>query len=209
MDDAAPRLHVPRSMAQNIGDFFIAWGILESEIDRGFSILFCTDPTLAACIYANLSTKAKLDIIASATTMLTPALGKELADEIHECIELAREHLINVRNQLAHSQPYIFGEGENVRWELTKAVARKKLKLKIFPPESDHWRIEASLIYIISDGFHASWIKVQPVMGALSRADLDRICEFDSQEIPSKSLPRRKPRPPKPSGSRRSSRGKA
>lgn len=209
MTDEPPRFHVPRSMAQNIGDFIIAWGFLEQQIDNGFPVLFCTDPTLAACIYANLGTKAKLDILASATTMLTPALGKELADEIHECIDLAREHLVNVRNKLAHSQPTLSGEGYDASWQLTKSVARKRFRMDYLPADSDHWRIEACLVSIVSDGFYEIWPRAHVIMSKLTRDDLEKICEFESREIPSKSRPRRKPRPPKPSGSRRSNRGKA
>ena len=42
-----------------IGEFFVAWSVLEGEMDVAFHVLFRIDPNLASCIYANLGTKRK------------------------------------------------------------------------------------------------------------------------------------------------------
>jgi hypothetical protein len=85
--------HVSRALARSIGEFVVAWGILERELDLAFPILLKTDPTLASCISANLGTKAKLvlthaqpTIYGSETGRLYWQLTRYVARKSHEMI---------------------------------------------------------------------------------------------------------------------------
>jgi len=59
-----------------IGKFIVAWGDVEQQLDIGFHVLFHTDPTLAVCLYANLGTKAKIDILQSALALQEQPIGE-------------------------------------------------------------------------------------------------------------------------------------
>jgi hypothetical protein len=91
-DDFSLQMEYPstnQKLEQNIGGFFVAWGVLEREFDTAYPVSFHTNPTLAACLYANLATKAKLDSLKSAVSMLAEALGPRLTSRAHAFLDQA------------------------------------------------------------------------------------------------------------------------
>jgi len=97
----------PKINAKNrrsLGAFIIAWGVLEGELDTCFISLFRVNPTLCGCVTANLGTKAKLDILSSALSMLEEPLGSDLVTAGHKIVEDTRYYSAMARNTLAHGQ---------------------------------------------------------------------------------------------------------
>jgi len=196
--------HLSRKLARSIGEFVVAWGILERELDNGFAILFKIDATLASCIYANLGTKAKLDILSSAFSMLEPAFEKEFVLEVHEVISLVREYSNKARNVLAHAQPTIFGsDTEKPYWQFARSVARKSHEMILYPTDAGHWGIEASGVALIAREWRKLMSEAYKRIVKLSPDDLDRICVTRSREIESKFQRSHTRRSPKKDGSRR------
>jgi hypothetical protein len=74
-----------------IGTFIVAWGDLEQQLDIGFHVLFHTDPTLALCMYANLGTKAKIEILQSAIALQEKAIGKGRSSRARRVLQRVAE----------------------------------------------------------------------------------------------------------------------
>ena len=122
----------PKINAKNrrsLGAFIIAWGVLEGELDTCFISLFRVNPTLCGCVTANLGTKAKLDILSSALSMLEEPLGSDLVTAGHKIVEDTRYYSAMARNTLAHGQPSFFAahKEDAKEWVILRYSARKKL----------------------------------------------------------------------------------
>lgn len=173
--DDNPRLE------QNLGKFIVAWGIIERELDNMIAVLFNLDPTLSLCITSNLGTKAKIEIILSAASMLEPALGETLKNEIHSLANATSDHSGKNRNAIAHGQPAAYGvEGETRDWRWARTSAREKLKTTIFPRDPDHWLNESKEVVKIARKLREAERKAEKVISALTADDLDRICLVDT-----------------------------
>ncbi|MGE0060940.1 MAG: hypothetical protein AB7T86_02560 [Xanthobacteraceae bacterium] len=203
---------VSREFGRAIGDFFIAWGVLERELDAAFPVLLKTDPTLAACIYANLTTKAKLDILSSALSMWEKALPSEIVEDVRYILARVREYSDTARNVLAHAQPTGVGgpkDGE-LYWQFARSIARKKHEIVYYPTDTDHWRMEASMVAMFAETWMRNIEKIYRILSKLTPDEVEEICVTSVREIEPKYQRPRKPQPPKKAGlkDRRPSRGK-
>ena len=180
------RIDYPKISAKNrrsLGDFIIAWGVLESELDTCFISLFRVNPTLCGCITANLGTKAKLDILSSALSMLEEPLGSDLVTAGHEIIEDTRYYSAMARNTLAHGQPYFFAEHEEdaKEWVILRYSARKKLNASTYPMTSDHWDYIAKEIKNLAAHWRDMSVTIHEKLSPLNPEDFNRVCEFGGQ----------------------------
>lgn len=132
-----PLLEINKSHAEGIGSFMINWGCLEHTIDLLFPIVFRIDPTLSLCISANLGTKAKIEMLQSALTMLSPILPLDQLSTIQECLKQALAYSTKHRNFIAHGRP-IFTTPVNgeISWSWGRFAARKQLTM--FIPDDEH-----------------------------------------------------------------------
>ena len=172
--DDNPRLE------QNVGKFIVAWGLIERELDNMIAALFNLDPTLSLCIASNLGTKAKLDIIRSAASMLEPALGELLKNKIHDLANAISDHSGKNRNTLAHGQPSYYGVEGQQDWRWTRISAREKLKATVYPTDPDHWLNESKEVLEIARKLREAEREAEKVISALTADDLDRICLIDT-----------------------------
>src|SRR5690242_14582344 len=81
------RPKVSKHMERQIGAFFVAWTALENELDIAFPVLFRVDATLANCLYGNLGTQAKIEILMSAVDALSLLLGEWRRKSAHKTLE--------------------------------------------------------------------------------------------------------------------------
>ena len=173
--DDNPRLE------QSLGKFIVAWGIIERELDNMIAALFNLDPTLSLCITSNLGTKSKLDIIRSAASMLEPALGETLNNEIHDLANATSDHSGKNRNVRAHGQPAAYAIEEGPReWRWTRTSAREKLKATIYPRDPDHWLNESKEVIGIARKLREAEREAEKVISALTADDLDRMCLIET-----------------------------
>jgi hypothetical protein len=165
-------------LEQKIGAFFIAWGVLERELDSAFPILFHTDPTLACCLYANLGTKAKLDTLKSAVSMLTPALGDNLANRAHNLLQTVSDLSDVARNTLAHGQvhPFLNEQTNKIVWELIRHSARKSHAMVIHPGTQRYWGKQQRAVVEIARRWRRCVAAIYRKTKSLTLNDLDRIC---------------------------------
>lgn len=187
-DDFLPGLDYPSTsekLERNIGAFFVAWGVLERELDNAFPILFHTDPTLACCLYANLGTRAKLDTLRSAISMLAPVLGPRLGERAHKVLVNIGELNDIARNTLAHGQvqPFFDHETNELNWELIRHVARKTYKMVIHPGTPRYWRRRKREVTAIAMRWRKCVAAFYKKMKPLTLDDLDGICTTHLEEI--------------------------
>jgi hypothetical protein len=165
-------------LERHIGAFFVAWGVLERELDNGFPVLFRTDPTLACCLYANLGTKAKLDILRSAIGMLAQPLGPALTTRSHDILQSVSNLSDIARNTLAHGQVHsFFDETSNtLMWELIRHVARKSHSMVIHPGTARYWGTQQRAVVTLARRWRkcvgAMYLKTK----SLSLDDLEEVC---------------------------------
>jgi hypothetical protein len=180
---------------ENIGCFIVAWGILERELDVAFPVLFRTDATLAICLYANLGTKAKLDIIASAVTMLSTQLGKQLTETAHVTLRRISDLSDKARNTIAHGQLKYFRDEVSGRysWELVRHVARKSPAIVIHPGNSRYWGTQEAIALRLAQRWRTCVAKMHGKLGHLGLDDLERICLAQIRETePSRARPHKR-----------------
>jgi hypothetical protein len=160
-----------------VGRFILNWGVLEKELDTAFPVLFRLDETLALCLTANLGTKAKLDSISSAASMLAGVLG-DITDDIHDVVAATRT-LSETRNILAHGQPREFGDpgpSEERRFEWVKTTARKQLKGIVHPHTPATWFDDAKAAIRLARKLRALMRSAQSLLGALTEGQIDSVC---------------------------------
>jgi hypothetical protein len=115
-------------VAASIGHLMIAWGILEREIDIAIAELYRlhNDLDLAACITANLGTKAKLEIFQSCAHCLTDFLKPARIEDIDALINDTAKASSKYRNFVAHGRPtYLDLGGPDDMWLWSRESARK------------------------------------------------------------------------------------
>lgn len=199
-------------LARNIGLFMAAWGVLERELDNMMPVIFHTDPTLACCIYANLGTKAKLDMLASAITMHEEVLGPRLTKRAHSTIEEIRDLSERARNTIAHGQVTMFYKEKpgKIAWELVRQVARKSHAMVIYPGNALHWGRQEKKTLKLAQKWRIIVRDVYLKTGHMTLADLDRVCGTQTK-VGETRHPKRRSRPPQSRGGwhgRQASRGK-
>ena len=167
-----------------LGRFALAWGVLERELDLAFPVLFRTDPTLACCIYANLGTKAKLDIIGSAISMLKPLLKDSVEKRANELIAQIRDLSGKARNALAHGQPCTFTFADETVWVLTRLAARNSLDVALHPMTTRHWQAHTSETLRCARQWHNVVNKILAALCKVSSDEIEQICIFEAREIP-------------------------
>jgi hypothetical protein len=195
---ALPTLH--GKTAENIGCFIIAWGVLERELDVAFPVLFQTEATLAVCLYANLGTKAKLDIINSAVTMLSGPLGTRLTDTAHAILKRISDLNDKARNTIAHGQLKLFRDEVSGKhsWELVRHAARKSAAITIYPGNSRYWGTQESIALKLAQKWRTCVAKMHGKI--LGRKSLRRTCLAQIRESELSYARPRKRQPPKRSG---------
>jgi len=148
---------VSRHLERQIGAFFIAWGLMERELDISFNVLFRIDPTLAACIPANLGTKAKIDVLASAITGVSLFLGGTLTKSSHAVLERVRALSERARNTLAHAQMEYLKDAQTQKrgWRLVRNVARKQYSMITHPTTPAYWRRMTKAVYAVVKAWRA------------------------------------------------------
>lgn len=166
-----------------VGSFMFAWGIIERELDTAFPVLFHTDPTLASCLYANLGTKAKIDMLLSAVDMVSIQLGERLTASAQSTLGQISALSDKARTTLAHGQPMFFGEvAKASRWEIARHIARASHKIVIHPRNSRYWAAQAKIALRLAQRWRTCVAKVHGKMGHLTLDDLETICRTRIQE---------------------------
>jgi hypothetical protein len=195
------------ALERAIGRFMIAWGVLEREIDKLFPILFRTDATLAICLYANLGTKAKLDILSSATNMLARLLGEQIVGEITLCIRETRNLSGIARNTLAHGQlwPSASESGEPEGLELIRIASRDSLDVANYPATARHWETLAAKVMELAKAWASADVGAYRALKGVADSQIDEVCVYSQREIePAYSSRPRHPRPKTPASKGRS-----
>ena len=200
LNDRLPLPTVSSPTMANIGAFTIAWGILERELDTAFPILFHTDPTLGACLYANLGTAAKIDILRSAVTMLSSKLGKQLTARATATLKVAADLSASARNTIAHGQVVAFGAAETEfgRWQLVRHSARAAHTITVYPGGTRYWKTQEDITLRIAQRWRTCTALIHRKMDGLTLADLRQICSTQLKEgrrnykCPRKNPPARK-----------------
>jgi hypothetical protein len=204
---------LPNRMEPVIGRFFLMWGTLEAELDCTFAVLFQTHPTLAICLYANLGTRAKLDIISSTINMLAPVLPKDTVSDAKKMIGEIRNLNGTARNALAHGQPWIFDCGEDCEechgqngghWWLTRLSAREALDVAVYPADVKHWKTLTAAVIRCAAKWGNYVTEMHEALKRVSPERLDEVCTFQWRGIESAyRARRRRPRPKTPGSSGR------
>lgn len=189
------QLHVPRiksDVLQSVGSFIFAWGIVERELDTAFAVLFHTDPTLASCLYANLGTKAKIDMLQSAIDMQRAALER-LAEESQSILSEISTLSDRARTTLAHGQPLVLGGSPIVpRWEIIRHVARTQHKIVIHPRNARYWETQAKIALRLAGIWRKKVAKIHVKIGHLTGSELEALCKTRIQvSAPSPIRPRK------------------
>jgi len=170
-------------LEQALGQFILSWGVLERELDHSFAIVFRVNATLAACIYANLGTKAKVDMLTSAISMLAPLLGERLTTRSHNLLGTVSDWS-NVRNTLAHGQPIQFPTDVPVRdksagWVLTRQSARLRYDVVWHIVNPRRWRLRSEAVQRLAVDWRAATLKLYQRLYEVSDDELDAVCGFD------------------------------
>lgn len=161
-----------------VGDFIISWGILERELDTAFPVIFHTDPTLACCIYANLGTKAKLDMLSSAVSMHEKVLGRSFVRSCHKILSRISDLSDRARNTLAHGQVHPFVDeltGKFV-YELIRHVARKSHAMVVHPGTSKYWKRQDRMVVSLARAWRKKTARIHRKTKSLTAQELDEIC---------------------------------
>jgi hypothetical protein len=174
-------LEISDEEMKNAGGFALMWGYVEEHLDRLYPVLFRTDPTLAICITANLGTKAKVEIIQSALTMLSPLLPDEKVADLHETLDMVLEFSSKYRNMLAHGRPVLHADDDDNKktvWRWARFAARRQVSI-IFPDaESDEefWRIGGAVLWIVIQGLFDGAKQLYPIIHDLTDEEIDAAC---------------------------------
>jgi hypothetical protein len=144
-----------------IGRVFIAWSVLDREIDDALRLVMRSDPHSAGCVTANLGSQAKLDIFLSLVHSLFHIADDDceadqsermksamrayqtrenaFVQEVERLVGDTRKKAVEFRNWLAHGQPHLLKACEHLEyWVWAKQSARKggvKVKLSKFTCE--------------------------------------------------------------------------
>jgi hypothetical protein len=195
---AMPEIHV--TTAENIGGFVIAWGTLERELDVAFPVLFHIDATLSICLYANLGTKSKIDILGSAVTMLAAQLGAHTTSRAHSILSHISDLGDKARNTIAHGQLTLFRDENSAKqqWELVRHAARKAASIVIHPGNARYWSKQETIALRLAQQWRACVGRMHPKLGHLNPDDLEKICLDQLKEsAPSYARPRENRSPKK------------
>lgn len=214
LEDIGTELPYPgthEKLAKAVGGFMAAWGIVERELSNAFPVVFHTNPTLACCIYSNLGTRAKLEMLASAITMQESAIGARLTTRAHRTIEAIQDLSDRARNTIAHGQVELFNLGnDKFTWELVRHVARKSHAMVIYPGNAYHWTNQEKKALRLAQKWRVIVRDLYRKLGVLTPDDLDQICTTQTK-VGETRHPKRRSRPPQSRGGwygRRASRGK-
>lgn len=144
-EDYTATVHFPRidkHTERQIGRFITTWNVLERELNNAFPVIFRVDPTLCGCIYANLGTQAKLDILQSGIDSLTTALGSRLTRSSLKLLDHIRELNTKARNTVAHGIFERVVDPKDLRpeWHLIRTIARRQHSWVFHPSSAKHWR---------------------------------------------------------------------
>lgn len=177
-----------------IGKFIVAWGDLEQQLDIGFHVLFHTDPTLAVCLYANLGTKAKIDILQSAIALQEKPIGNGRASRARKVLQKIAALSDEARLTTAHGQVWYYEiEGKSGhRWEWVRHIARSKPKITVHPSTSRYWNAQANYARKLAAHWRQLVTEIYSKLQHLTLADLQKICAIETQVARSPRSRRRK-----------------
>lgn len=193
---------VSKHLERQIGAFFIAWGLMERELDVSFNVLFRVDPTLSSCITANVGTKAKIDILASAVGGLSLFLGSRLTKSSHAVLERVRALSEKARNTLAHAQMEYLKDTQTQKpgWRLVRNVARKQYSMVTHPTTAEHWRRMTKAVYAAVKAWRAKLNACYRILRVVSEDQLSAKTLMQMKDAEPVFLRRRKNQLPKKSG---------
>lgn len=194
---------VSKALESHIGKFMVAWGTLERELDMLFPVLFRVDPTLVGCIYANLGTQAKLDILASAIHTLRRAIGNREATSAQKLLEKIRKLNTEARNTLAHGQVLGIQDGKVYEtWTIMRQVARKKYSLIFYPVDAKTWKRTTQAVNAAAAAMRRRTVSIHVSLKNYSDYEIEGLVEVQARDgVPIPHRPRKR-RPPKTSGSK-------
>jgi hypothetical protein len=175
---------------------------LERELDVAFPVLFRTDPTLAMCLYANLNTRGKIDIITSAVTMMSGVLKPRLTHTAYSILTRVQNLGDKARNTIAHGQLKLFQDQDTGKetWELVRHAARKNAAVIIHPGNARYWGTQERIALRLAQRWRTCVANFHRKLAPLTLADLERVCLAQLRESePSYARPHKRP-PPKKGG---------
>jgi hypothetical protein len=178
-EELLPKVSRPkmtRHMERQIGAFFVAWSVLENELDIAFAVLFRVDPTLASCLYGNLGTRAKLDIIMSGIDALSLLLGERRTRSAHKLLSNIITLNDRARNTLAHARllPFYDDELRKPVWRMIRYSARKEHVWITHPNEVRHWKRLTNAVYAKADAWHRKMHVLYSRLKKFSDADIQK-----------------------------------
>ncbi len=189
--------HIDSPVMKAVGAFIFAWGIVERELDTAFPVLFHANPTLASCIYANLGTKAKIDMLLSAVDMQRGKLNR-LAEEAQKLLAEISTLSDRARTTLAHGQPLVFGGAPLApRWEMVRLVARASHKIVIHPRNARYWETQSNIALRLAQRWRKKTAKIHVKVGHLMAAELETLCKTQIQVSAPSPARRRKHHSPR------------
>jgi hypothetical protein len=183
---ADPTLHYvdpDARLAAGIGKFIVAWGDVEQQLDIAFHVLFHTDPTLAMCIYANLGTKAKIEILQSAISLQEEPIGSGLAKHAKRTLTRIADMSDKARLVTAHGKAFAYllnGRGQN-RYELVRQVARARPKITVHPATGRYWTGQANYARELAARWRYYVARIYAMIGDLSLEELEKTCGIETQ----------------------------
>jgi hypothetical protein len=184
-----------------LGRFMVAWGVVERELDTAFPIIFRVNPTLATCLYANLGTKAKTDILNSAISTLEPHLGATLTAKCHATLSKINDKS-ELRTAIAHGQAISVKGPKKSTWKFVRHTARKKPVFIVYPGTHGFWSIHARSTTRLAQEWRALVARIYDRLSEIPDDAFDAPLEIASRyERPTVTRPRRR-RPPKRGGSK-------
>jgi len=210
--DNSGAYRISSALKHQIGEFFVAWSRLESELEVAFHVLFRIDPNLASCIYANLGTQTKIDILTSSVDALWNALGKNRVVRLQSILAKVRVLNDRGRNTLAHGYHFSVPDDKTKKYSpsIVRAVARKQITLVIHPGDVKYWRRATRAVDLSASSLRKALIDIHKQLKKFSDDQLWEATGVQSRVAEPIVLRRRKRQPPKKVGSKghRPKRGK-
>jgi hypothetical protein len=182
---------------RQLGAFLVAWNALESVLDTSFPVLFRIDPTLAPCIYANLGTQTKIDILSSAVDALSDAIGMRQVDSAHTILLRIRTLNERARNTLAHGQrTTIHDKRDRPFWALVRYVARKRQAMVLHPSDVRHWRRMTNAVKSAARAWNRKMRTIHNILKKFSDDEMWELSQIHWREAKPIFLRLHKPRIP-------------
>lgn len=175
-EELLPDVPIPKvsnQMERQIGAFFVAWAVLENELDLAYPVFFRVDPTLAISLYANIGTQAKIDAIMSVVSACEMFIGEREVKSARTILERVRELNDRARNTLAHMRLAKISEGsKNPSWKIVRYAARRQQSWAFHPNEVKHWRRLTKAVITVARAWHRKMRRLHEKLKKFSEAEI-------------------------------------